>query len=251
VKHSARSCFFLVRGTICLAVALLLCCFGRSAKDRAVSELLPVKKQVEDQLKNRMDDLNGQVAAFARTVAGDRDFSMKVLVDKDRSAPEVTEIAPRYMEPMALSVLSIVNSRDTVLSCGQFPASAGAPSPVAGLPGGSAAFVMDNVKGATVLTLQAKARFAILDSVFFAIGGVIVDQNFCSHFSLPQGFRLVCKQGGTVTGALGGQHVESISDVKDSVIVLNNASYPAVSITLPYAGSGPAPCLVIMSDKPL
>ena len=192
-----------------------------------------------------------QVASFARTVASDRDFSMKVLVDKDRSASEVTDIAPRYMEPMALSLLSIVNSRDTILSCGQFPASAGGPSAVAGSLGDSAAFAMDNLKGVMVLTLQAKTRFTILDSVFFAIGGVVVDQNFCSRFSLPQGYRLLCKQGGTVIGAPGGQHVESISDVKDNVIVLNNASYPAISIVLPYVGSGSAPCLIVIADKPL
>jgi hypothetical protein len=210
-----------------------------------------IKKQVETQLTNETNRLVAQLGAFSRTVSGDRDFSMKVLVEKDPSASEVTEIAPRYMGPMALSLLSIVNSRDTVLSCGQFPASAGGPSLVAGRLGDSAAFVMDDVKGVTVLTLQAKVRFTILDSVFFAIGGVIVDENFCTRFSLPQGYRVLCKQGGTVIGASGGQHVESISDVKDNMIVLNNASYPALSIALPFAGSGSAPCLVIMPDKPL
>ena len=248
MKIQARSCFFFARLATCLIAGVLMCCSCRSAKEQAVSDLLPVKKQVEEQLKNRMDGLSGQIAAFARMVAGDRDFSMKVLVEKDRSASEVTEIAPRYMEPMALSVLSIVNNRDTLLSCGQFPANAGGPSPVAGLLGDSAAFVMDNVKGVMVLTLQAKARFAILDSVFFAIGGTIVDETFCSCFSLPQGYRLLCKQGGTVVGV---EHVASISDVKDNVIVLNNSSYPAVSIALPYAGSGSAPCLIISTDKPL
>jgi hypothetical protein len=248
VKFQAQSCFSSVRLAACLAAALFLCCSSRSAKDRAISDLQPVKKLVEAQLKNVTDGLKTQVGAFSRVVAGDRDFSMKVLVEKDRSAPEVTEIAPHYMEPMALSVLSIVNNRDTVLSCGQFPASAGGPSLVAGLPGDSASFVIDNVKGQMVLTLQAKARFAILDSVFFAIGGVIVDGNFCSRFSLPQGYRLLCKQGGTV---IGMDHVASISDVKDNVIVLNNVSYPAVTIALPYAGSGSAPCLVIIPDKSL
>jgi hypothetical protein len=248
MKFSFVSPKALVRLTACSAVALVLGCSSRSAHDRANAELASAKKQVEAQLKNVTDGLVAQVAAFARTVAGDRDFSMKVLVEKELSASEVTEIAPRFMQPMALSLLSIVNSRDTVLSCGQFPASAGGPSPVARQLGDSAAFVMDNVTGASGLTLQAKARFTILDSVFFAIGGILVDQNFCSRFSLPQGYRLVCKQGGTV---IGMPHVESISEVKDDMIVLNNASYPAVSIALPFAGSGPAPCLIIIPDKPL
>jgi hypothetical protein len=203
--------------------------------------------QVEAQLKTVTDGLTSQITAFSRAVAADRDFSMKVLVEKDRSAPEVTDIAPRYLEPMALSALSIVNSRDTILSCGQFPANTGGPSPVAGILGSSAAFVIDNVKGSTVLTLQAKERFAILDSVFYAIGGVIVDANFCSRFSLPRGYRLLCKQGAAV---IGMERVESISDVKDNMIVLNNVSYPAVSIVLPFAGSGPPPSLIIIPDAP-
>jgi hypothetical protein len=248
VKPSLSFRLFFFRVAVCLFACLLLSCGSRSAKDRAVRELLPVKKQVEDQLKSLTDRLTTQICSFSRVVASDRDFSMKVLVEKDRSAPEVTEIAPRYLEPMALSVLSIVNSSDTVLSCGQFPASAGGPSRSAGLLGASASFVMDNVKGPPVLTLQVKARFAILDSVFFAIGGVIVDDDFCSRFSLPQGYRLACKQGGTVICA---QHVESISDVKDGAIVLNNVSHPAVSIPLPYVGGGVAPCLIIVSDASL
>lgn len=248
MKSLAQSCSLPARLALCCAAALLLCCSSRSAKDKAISDLLPVKKQVETQLKTMTDGLTSQIAAFSRAVAGDRDFSMKVLVEKDRSAQEVTDIAPRYMEPMALSVLSIVNSRDTILSCGQFPASAGGPSPVAGLLGSSAAFVMDNVKGPTVLTLQAKERFAILDSVFYAIGGLIVDANFCSRFSLPQGYRLLCKQGAAVIGL---EHVESISDVKDNMIALNNVSYPAVSIALPFSGSGSPPSLIIIPDKPL
>jgi hypothetical protein len=241
---------------LCAAAAALaagLCLFSCSSdssrKAAAITGLLLVKQQVENQLKNRMDGLSAQVGAFSRVVASDRDFSMKVLVEKDRSAPEVTGFAPRYMEAMGLSVLSLVNSRDTLLSCGQFPASAGGPAPVLALRDNAPCFVMDNVKGTpAVLTLQAQARFTILDSVFFATGGVIVDDNFCSSFSLPQGYSLLCKQGGTVTGM---KHVESISDVKDNMIVLNNAPHPAVSVPLPYAGAGEPPFLVIFADKPL
>lgn len=248
MKRTICARFLTVFLAACGPAALFIHCSPHSAKDKAIADLLLVKQQVEQQLKNRMDGLAGQMTAFSKVVAGDRDFSMKVLVEKDLSAPEVTEIAPRYMEPMALSLLSLVNSRDTLLSCGHFPASAGGPAPGARLPDDTPAFVSDNVRGTTVLTLLARARFTILDTVFFATGGVIVDENFCARFSIPGGYRLLCKQGGSV---IGMQHVESISDIKDNVIVLNNKSYPAVSVPLPYTGSGAAPELVIMVEKPL
>jgi hypothetical protein len=251
MKYVSRSRLFSACLPACIAAALLLSCSERSAKDKAVSDLILIKKQVEAQLKNCEDRLVAQIGAFSRVVAADRDFSMKVLVEKDRSAPEVTELAPRYMEPMALSMLSIVNSHDTILSCGQFPASAGGPSPVSVLLGGTAfSFVMDNVKGRPVLTLQTKAPFTILDTVFCAIGGVVVDDNFCASLVVPPGFRVICKQGGAVTGAPGAQNVESISDVKDSAIVINNTTFPAVSLPLPYVGTGAQPSLVIMSNSP-
>jgi hypothetical protein len=46
------------------------------------------------------------------------------------------------------------------------------------------------------------------------------------------------------------EKVESISDIKDSTMLLNNTRYPAASITLPFAGTGDAPQCIIMSDKP-
>ena len=192
-----------------------------------------------------MNAIAVQVEAFGKAVAADRDFSMKVLVDKDESAPEVTDMAPRFIGPMALSLLSVVNNRDTILSCGQFPASAGGPSQVAGLLADTPSFIMDNVKGVSELTMQVKARFTILDSVFFALGGVIVDDAFCGAFSLPPGDRLLCKQGGLV---IGMPDVQSISDVKDDAIVVNNKTYPAVSIALPFSGVGVAPSLIIVAD---
>ena len=58
---------------------------------------------VEKQVMDKSLHLSDQLAAFSRIVAADREFSMKLLVENNRSAPEVTEIAPRFMEPMGLS----------------------------------------------------------------------------------------------------------------------------------------------------
>jgi hypothetical protein len=229
--------------------ALFLRC-GPSDKPAAASaELAFVKQAVGRQLTSRMDLLSGQIAAFAGVVAADREFSMKLFVDKDRSAPEVTELAQKYLGPMALSVLSITDSQYVILSCGHFPANTGTVFSVARNLAAAPAFVMDNVKGENVLTLQAKARFTILDTaVFFACGGIAVGRDFCAGLACWPGYSVLVKKGAMV---IGMDNVESISEVKGDTILLNNRAYPAASIPLPYAGEGDAPALLVVSNKPL
>lgn len=226
-------------------VGLFAGCGQKAVKPGDAGDLQNVKQQVETQLANVTAGFVAQVNAFSRVVANDRDFSMKLLVEKERSAPEVSEMANKYMEPMGFSLLSLVNNRDTLLSCGQFSASVGGPAPEYRLLAGKAAFILDNVKGQQVLTLQAQTKFTILDTVFFATGGVIVDDGFMARFSLPAGYKLLCKQGGTIIGMQG---IGSISEVKDNSVVVNNKTYPAVAITLPFAGGGAPPIFIMYCE---
>jgi hypothetical protein len=229
------------------AAFLFSCQSLKKQNESAYKELAFVKQSVEKQIASQMDLVAAQLAGFAAVVAGDREFSMKLLVEKDKSAPEVTEIAQRYLGPMALSILSITDSQYILLSCGHFPANAGSAFESARMLGDKPAFIMDNVKGETVLTLQSKARFKILDAVFYACGGTIAGKDFLARLTCWPGYSILIKQGATV---LGMEKVESISDIKDSTILLNNARYPAASIVLPFAGTGDAPLCIIMSDKP-
>jgi hypothetical protein len=229
-------------------VACLFSCQSlQKQNEAAYKELAFVKQSVEHQINSQMDIIAVQLAGFASVVAGDREFSMKLLVEKDKSAPEVTEIAQRYLAPMALSVLSITDSQYSILSCGHFPANAGSAFESARLLGDKPAFIMDNVKGEAVLTLQSKAQFKILDAVFYACGGMAVGKDFLARLTCWPGYSILIKQGTTV---LGMEKIESISDIKDSTILLNNVRYPAASIVLPFAGAGDAPQCVIMSTKP-
>ncbi len=232
------------------AVALLSQCRSPEKQTAAPSaELAFVKQAVEKQLSNQMDLVLCQMGGFAAVVAADREFSMKLLVDNDKSAPEVTEIAQRYLAPMAFSILSVTDSQYVILSCGHFPANTGTVFSAARSLGATPAFIMDNVKGQSVLTLQAKARFTILDTaVFFACGGLTVGKDFLSRLVCWPGYSILLKQGKTV---IGMEKVESISDIKDGSVLLNNTAYPAASITLPYAGEGDAPSLIVISNTPV
>jgi hypothetical protein len=148
---------------------------------------------------------------------------------------------------MALSVLSITDSQYVILSCGHFPANTGTVFSSARKLAAAPAFIMDNVKGENVLTLQAKAGFKILDASFFACGGMAVNADFLSAFTCWPGYSVFIKQGKTI---IGMEKVESISDIKDNAILLNNVEYPAAVIPLPYTGDGDAPVCIVMSAKP-
>jgi hypothetical protein len=229
------------------AACFFTCQSPRKQNEQTNKELAFVKQAVEQQINSQMDCIARQIAGFSAVVAGDRDFSMKLIVEKEKSAPEVTEIAQRYLAPMALSILSITDSQYVLLSCGHFPANAGSVFESASILGDKPAFIMDNVKGATVLTLQSKVRFKILDAVFFACGGMTADKDFLARLTCWPGYSILIKQGTTV---LGMEKVESISDIKDSTILLNNVRYPVAAIALPFAGTGDAPLCIVMSNKP-
>ena len=210
-------------------------------------ELNIIKAVIEKQIQNESQRISDQLAAFSRVAAADRDFSMKLFVEGNRSAPEVTDLTHRFMEPMGFSLLEIADSALSLLSCAQFPASTGTKvASKASMLDEKALFIVDNVKGQKALTLQAKVRFKILDSLFYCIGGRIVDDAFISRLSPGNGFRMVLKQGDKI---LGMNNSQSISDIKDSTVSLNGTVYPAVSIPLPVAGQGEAPVLILISEK--
>ncbi len=234
---------------IACAVGLLFGC-GPQQKTAAAAtpEIGLVASAVQRQLSARMDLVQRQVAGFAGAVAADRDFCMKLLVDKDKSAPEVTEIAQRFLAPMGFSVLSVIDSQYVILSCGHFPANAGTVFSAARSLGAVPAFIMDNVMGQSVLTVQAKVRFTIIDTaVFFACGGITADKDFISKLACWPGYSLLIKQGTTIVGS---EKIESISDVNNGAILINNKSYPAAVIPLPFVGPGDQPTLIVVSNKP-
>jgi len=238
--------FFLFLFALCFSFSS---CKQTPKTDFAKKELFDLGHYVEKQVMDKSLHLSDQLSAFSRVVAADREFSMKPLVENNRSAPEITEIASRFMEPMGLSMLEIADSQHVLLSCGQFPANAGtSTADKEALLNDKGVFIEDNVKGQKILTLQALIRFKILDAGFYCTGGQVVDENFVSRMSPGNGIRLLLKQGQKV---MGMENVESISDVKDSTIIINNKTYQAMSIALPFAGPGDAPVCILINEDAL
>jgi hypothetical protein len=232
-----------------LAAGLVLSRAGAFNQKQDSRSLADAKSTVERQLKVRYDLMQEQLEAFARTVAGDQDFSMKLVAEQDRSSAEVSEIAQRYLLPMNFSLLRVVDSADIMLSCGHFPASAG--NPVSGAVSeldSQPVFVTDNVQGDSVLTLQARISLSIAEVVPLAcIGGVVIDEAFLSRLTPYEGIRLILKKGEKVIGA----GILSVSELTGNTMVVNDTSCLAAAISLPYAGGGEPPVLyvVVVPDK--
>ncbi|MFW6254576.1 MAG: hypothetical protein ACOC41_06580, partial [Chitinivibrionales bacterium] len=151
------------------------------SREYAVRELIHTAQIVEADIHDIQNRINDQLRGFASVVALDRDFAMKLIVERDTSATEVTEIAERYMPPMDFSVLEITTAGGLVLSSGHFPGQAGniTDEQVAILDS-IAAFTTDNIKGRDVLTFQKRVGFEAAGTQFFCSGGLIADSSFVS-----------------------------------------------------------------------
>jgi hypothetical protein len=225
---------------------------GNVAKNQqrfALSELARCKVAIQQHLAQEGGRIVRQLNGFSRAVSANQDFSMKLVVDKDRSAPVVSEIALQYMEPMDLSLLEVVDSSQVLLSCGQFPGANGKTvSPAIAQLDTQAAFLFDDLRGEQVFTHQARVRFSIAETPVFAVGGTVVDQDFLARLAPTDQVRLIVKRG---TFVLGTCSVQSMSDLRDNTIIVNDTSYLATSLTLPYSGIDDPPLLYILIPKPV
>lgn len=218
---------------------------NRSVQQQMKAEQNRIRIIVENAIEGQSRQLVDQLSAFTAQIAGAREFSMKLLVENNPASPEVSEFAGQYMEPMGLSMLSILDSSGTILSSGQFPAGAGSPSPMRDLPQGG--FVLDTVHGQEVLTLQATKQFAISEVPLFCAGGHIVDRAFLSRLPAGSGVLLVFKCGNKF---VSNDSIRTISDFTDNSIVMNDKKYGAVMIPLRNADPANPVQLFVLFDAP-
>jgi len=203
---------------------------------------------VESRLGEIFTSLEEQVKRFAATVGVDRDFSMKLLVERDRSAAEVTDVAATFMGPMGLSILQIVDSQETILSSGHFPASAGnSLEEKLGSMTKNPSFLYENIGSESKLTLQSRVSFAIEGLPLEAVGGLRVDNRFLLSLCPLKESILLLKTGTSYAGSIT---VNSISEVKDRTIIVNDKAYMVDSIALPFSGEGAPPNLLVLVEKP-
>jgi hypothetical protein len=218
-------------------------------RQQAVVELIHVRDAAEKTLAVRSETLQRQLAAFAEQVANDRGFAMKMLVEMDRTAPEVSEIAARYLKAMGLSILEVADSSDTLVSCGHFPAAAGSSiSEKAALLDTQAVCMVDNIQGIQALTMQARARFVIGDAARLScVGGWVVDEAFLRELVAHKGVRTLLRFGDT---AIGMSNVSAMSEIKNNTLILNDTTFLATSLDLPFRGDSTAPKLYLLADMP-
>jgi hypothetical protein len=212
------------------------------------SELAVMKKSVEQRLKETTADIKTRLSAFCREVAGDQLFSLKLLVEGNPTAPEVTNKATQFLKPMGFSLLEIADSGYALISCGQFPASVGNSVASKGeLLSDEPVVLTDRIMGGEVLSFQAKCSFTIAESITFcAMGGVVIDEKWLKRLSPREGVTVLLKQGATV---LGLNNVKTISEVKEGKVIINDKEYAAAEIPLPHAQSAEAPSLIAVLKK--
>jgi hypothetical protein len=235
-----------------IVTAGIIACFaqcrtnGRGC-DTAAVELAAAKESVTKRLQELSRDIAERLAAFSDEVGSDQLFSLRLLVENNRSSPEVAQKAGRFLKPMGFTLLDVTDSAFVILSSGEFPASAGQNvSQKVKLLADEPKILEDNIVGQKVLTFQAKHTFLIAGSIpFYALGGVTVDERFHEGLSPRSGVRVLLKQG---TEVVGMASVRTISEVKNGKVIINDKEYPAFETPLPYAGSGDAPRLIIVLE---
>lgn len=217
-------------------------------REYALKELINIKAAIEKSIDDVSSTLLYQLKGFCSTVADDRDFAMKLIVEKDYSAPEIADIAAFHMKAMGLSFLEITNADYRILSSGHFPASAGNRSlHKNNLPDSSAKFIFDNIRGTDVLSLQIKIPFSCAGERFYCIGGVIIDSSFITRIKPRQDTHIILKHGKDIIGMMD---IETMSEINNNEIIINDKSWLAESLSLPWVGEDDIPKIIILSEVP-
>ncbi len=217
--------------------------------DTARLELVHLSQTVEKEIREVAYQLQHQLDGLGDVISADRDFAMKLLVEKDTMSTEVTETAPRFIQVMGLDLLEITDAGNTVLSSGHFSAGAGATSEVTieALGAEESAFLRQYLRGDSVLTFQARVRFECAGVPFYATGGYTVDEGFLDRISPAGSARLLLNHENTIIGMSG---IETISEIQDGKMIINDISYLASEVPFPDNVEGGPVNLVLIMDEP-
>jgi hypothetical protein len=216
--------------------------------DNANSVLQSNSTAIDKKIEEVASRLFLQVQGFSSTVVEDRDFAMKFLVEKDYSAPDIAEIASRYMRAMGFSFLEVTDTDYRILSSGHFPASAGNIAfTKKDMPDSTLIWIYDNIKGKKILSLQIKTPFSCEGVTLYCIGGVIADSSFISFLKPHEDITVILKHGNDI---LGIEDIETMSEIKENRIVINDKTWLASSKSLFWIGEESAPELFIIIKEP-
>jgi hypothetical protein len=214
----------------------------------AAEALTHAAGSVQQQLDVLSARLVRQCEGFCATVADDRDFAMKLIVEQDNASPEVAEIASRYMIAMGFSFLEVTDADFTILSSGHFPANAGKKAAQKSmLPEKKAVLVNDNIRESRVLSLQVKIPFMCAGLKLFAFGGIAFDADFIRTLQPAGSVTVVLKQG---TSFVGIDSISTVSPVKDNTIIINDVTWLAAQLSLAWMGEGDGPEMLVLMPRP-
>ena len=206
--------------------------------------LVSMQKSVEKRLADLSAQIESQLESFADVVVAHKDFSLRILVENDRSSPVVTEMAGQFLKPMGFSVLEITDSAWSILSSGHFPASAGNKSVLRGnASSGKVNTVVADILGTPTLTLQTERGFTIAGIVFHVTGGLTIDNALLARLSPAPGVTVLLKNGGEY---IGMDNIRSISAINDHQIIINDKKYPSAEIAVPSGEGGEKVSLIVV-----
>lgn len=239
----------LVTLVICAAAAFFL--FqdfkGKMEIKRDLENLSLAEQAVKKNLSEITRSITSRLNSFTKAVSEDRNFSLRLLVENDRSSPDVTQTSVKFIGPMGFSVLELTDSAFTILSSGHFPANAGnSISAKANRLAEEPGIYLENMMGEEVLTLQAIKRFEIADIPFFAVGGLKIDQNFLDMLSPGIGIGVLLRDESRYMGEIT---IRSISEIKNNRILINDQEYLATQFPLTPSGENTPALIVVLMNQ--
>ena len=215
--------------------------------EQTLQELGRARAGVESAWETLSRDLVSRLEAFAAALENDRDFAMKLLVERDPADPAVTQQAPRAMPLLGFDVLGIADEEFRLLSSGHFPPSAGTVQafPVGQL-GSSPQCLPYNIRGESVDVVLARTSFSIAGSTWHVFGGYRIDSSFAARLVPWPAVRIVIRgESGTVaTFAL-----ETVSEPDGMSVIINDTTWRAAGIELPTLPPG-VPLALLAATSP-
>jgi hypothetical protein len=220
--------------------------FSKKSTIDSFQKVSITESSVKNRLKSIEQKMIDQLSAFASAVEADKSFALKLLAENDKAAPEVAEIAVRFIGPMGFTTLEVIDSSMTIISSGHFPASAGSNvreliSKLTSKP----SVIESSLIGKNKLILQAKKEFTIADFPFIVTGGIEINEKLLEELSPGDGVKVICQNGTTFLGIKG---IKSISELKDNKLFINEKEYVASMIPLTCVNNNSC-SLIILADK--
>lgn len=213
-------------------------------KDYVIKEVSLNAAGTAKSFKSLSGRVEKQLSAFGRIVSDDMDFAMKLSIDGDISAPEISEFALQYMGPMGFSFLEIVDSSYVILSSGHFPSSNGnVAMDHQEMPENRAIIRQKDLKGEKHTALLMKVPFNCAGIKLFAVGGIKLTNDLLAAFSPNSSSQVIIKNGDQIVGL----DVKTISELKDHKIIINDKTYYASSTTLNMPNN---PELITIREEP-